>query len=312
LEQTATGAASQLPAGAAMILATETVMAAKGDKRFFETHLTPSSGRPQFELQHRGMSYDGLETRILRREKNGRIYPGDERHQVEPADDFLALQGYPRSQYRIKFPNGTSASCNIPELLRDSSFKVVGTKNIDERECLQLASATDRMSLAIELNFALLERELLDEPTGQLKCRYSFLGPFEILPHLWLAKTIKVESFHNGKFQSRSSIELQDHNVREVPESLFSFVFEPGTQIADLRHLPANPDGSRPIVAYTLPNSPRQLDDVIAAAIAEHSGTQLPGRRDWRWLLLLLMANVLLLVPLGTVVVLRRRKPRGH
>lgn len=241
--------------------------AIRGDKMYYDVTYTTASGRELLPRdRHRAMSYDGKETWILLGSDVARIHPGDERRQFDTPDDFLALQGYPKANYRILFEGG-EVSCDLVGSLTRGEYRPAGTKKVEEVPCLEAARPSDRVCFDPKRGYAILQREVFDVKTGQAVFRFLFRDLAEVKRGIWLAREIVCETFRGTQLQSRSRLKVLELDVGEAPDQQFQLQFEPGVAVMDLRHYPEDSDGATRGVVFLAPADPQDLDKVIAAAV---------------------------------------------
>jgi len=282
----------------------------KGDKRAYEIERTSVSGPPIPEEERRqAMSYDGEETRILLFPELGRIFPGDERRQFDAPDDFLALQGYPKSDFKVWLleEDLRSYSCDVAMLLGGGEYEPAGTREVDGVACIEAAGPLDRICFDPDRGYAILQREYLDRKASNVRRRDSLRDLEEVLGGLWLAREIVTECFDGGQPTHRNRLEVVHLEVEEVPDDVFSLDFERGTYIGDMRHFSRTPDGHVPIVRYRIPVEPEDLDAVVSAGVERVRQAELEADEgSWlRWALV--AGNIAVLVILGTILIVRSR-----
>ncbi len=289
-------------------IALTTEVAVKGEKRFFE--VTPSSSLPaELETQfHRAMSYNGEDTSILMMDGRGAIFPGDIQHEVEPADCYLSFNGYPRSNYRIKPRGRKGISCDIQHLLQSGNYEIAGRTTVDGISCITVASLTDRLFFSEEQAYALVARELIDSESGRIWLRLLLRDLTEVHPDMWLAQQITTEVYSNEVLQGSRVTQLEEYSVTDVPDSLFTMQFAPGTSVADIRHFPPTPEGNREIVAYDIPTSPDELDAIVAAAVEEKALRLKPPGAGPSRSTLLFGINLFLLTLLAFLIYIKKRR----
>jgi hypothetical protein len=130
-----------------------------------------------------------------------------------------------------------------------------------------------------------------------------------IQPGFWLARAIDKETYVDGQLEVRTHLTVSELEFDDVPDSLFSLEFEPGTGISDLRHFERRADGSLQIVSYTIPANPGDLDAIVAAAVAAENEYEKQANRGQmvRWWLL--AGNmVVVLIALGWLWARGRKK----
>jgi hypothetical protein len=282
--------------------------AIKGDMRFYDITLDDFQGSPMDgRTRRRAMSFDGEETRILLFAGHARVYPIDRREQFDAPDDFLALQGYPKSQYRIRF-NKKTFNCNLAEMLRRQDYELRGTEEINGKKCVKIVGPADRIFVDPERGYAIVRRELFDGQPGSVGTRYSFQDFIQAKAGLWLARKIVSEHFDGSQLVHRRTLKALELDLDEVPDSLFSLTFDPGTTITDVRHASRNDDGSWPIVNYRIPADPANLDKVVAGAAERLKRYDLEAKRGQSVRLILLAVNVVMIIVIGAVLVKRYMK----
>ena len=253
------------------------------------------------------MSFDGKETRILDFPEHANIWPGDEQRQFGAPDNFLALQGYPKSNFRV-FLGKAFAGCNFADLLKDPTYHLAGKEMVDGRRCVVVQGPSDRLVLDPARGYALIRRELApQDPKGQYT--FTFRDFDEVFPGFWLARAIDQEVSRPGEIV-RSHLTVTELRFNNVPDDLFSLKFEPGTTVEDVRHFKADPDGTIPFALYRIPAKPADLDAVVAAAVERHRAVDAAGEqgRMLRYVILLVNAVVVVLLAL---ILYRRRLQRA-
>lgn len=294
-----------------MLVNVDCRFAVKGAKRLYEVR-NSSAGSAKLTpgMNRDGMSFDGRETRILLRSDCGRIWSGDMRAQYDAPDQFLALQGYPKADYRFRIPKCSfEPPCDFAVLLRSTDYRADGHDDVAGATCLRVTSATDCLWLDPARQHALIKREVRDA-SGELRCRYSCDDFAELLPHLWLARRIVMELIDGGEVTVRSRMELVDVDVTEVPDALFTLRFEPGTRINDMNRMPKLASGVQPVVGYDMPARPEDLDRVASAAVdrnreAIEAAFHSRGRA-WRWGIL--VVNILIVFAICALLFRRWRR----
>ncbi len=282
--------------------------AIKDDMRFFDVKLRQIQGPPMEEYHlHRAMSYDGQETRILMMADHARIYPTDRREQFDPPDDFLALQGYPKSQYRIWF-NSEFVTCDLSKLLQEQDFEIQGSEEIGGTTCLKIAGLAQRIYVDPKRGFAMVRRELLDEDSGLVGVRYLFQDFSEVQTGIWLARKIITETFDGSRPMARTTLKVLEIEIEDVPDALFSLTIDSGTTISDLRHTRRSDDGAWEIVNYRIPANPADLDQVVAAAVKQQEQFGLAAKRGSSVRPVLLAVNLLAIIVICIVMFKRRAK----
>jgi hypothetical protein len=286
-----------------------------GQKTFIEIRKTQTSGAllPQSQVNqlHRAMSYDGKETRILLFAHHARIFPTDERKQFHPPVDFFALQGYPKSQFRI-WVNNRYASCDMASILRTEGYSVKGSTDINGIPCVRVDGPLDQIYLDKEHGFAIRQRVLLHSPSGRPAVRYAYEDLTEVQEGFWLGQRITVDKYETiegsptNTLKIRTLLEVKALNFERVPDSVFSLRFDPATSVEDARHFPKKADGSIPTIVYRTPAKPEDLDHIIAATVDRNRSYQMQAARERavRWGLILLNSIVVIIL---LVVVIRRR-----
>ena len=255
--------------------------AIKDEKRYYDIQLTPVSGPPlPKELTHRAMTYDGQETRILMSADNVRIFPGDERRQFDAPDDFLALQGYPKSDYRVRI-EATTVSCDMATLLSSGEYRPAGVKEVEGAACVQVVGVTDRICFDPGRGFAVLQREVLDRNSGNVRVRYAFRDLAEVQKGIWLAREIVSECFKGSRVKSRWQLRVAELKFEEVSDGMFSLKFEPGKVVEDMTHTARDAQGKWPVVMYKVPAKPEDLDKVVAAAVEAQPHLRVAGEPVW-------------------------------
>lgn len=282
--------------------------AIKGDKRFFDIRFERASGpAPPKDYLHRALSFDGGETRILMLSQHARIWPGDKRDQFDAPDDFLALQGYPKSEFRVRIGK-SSVSCDITALLQRQDYSVAGRQMVDATECIVVAGPSDRLFFDPARGFALLRRQVVDPENATVQTNYVFQKLEEVQPTCWLARTISEESVTDQGRGSSSQLTAVELDFVRVPDELFSLLFDPGISVEDVRHFAANADGTIPIVAYKIPAKPKDLDKVIALAVERRQVADVDATsvRTIRWVVVIV--NLVTIAALVAFVARRRLK----
>jgi len=280
--------------------------ARKGEFRFFdlrtEHHSVSSPNATQSGIAHTGMSYNGVETRILTYADHGRIFPGDEQRQFRPADEFLGYQGFPTNGFTdlIVEPKEIHVGCDIASLLNSGSYNFV-----DETPTglLVVSCPTDRMTFDKSRNFALVKRELFldDGPAVEPIRTYKFSEFFEFKPRVWLAKRIEVEA--NGQM---GTITAQDIRSTDIPDSLFTLNFPARSAIENFALGETNPNGSLSLVVYRIPTNPENLDEVIAQAVKRSETSAISASTGSSYRRIILVANVILIFVVIAYVASRR------
>jgi hypothetical protein len=284
--------------------------AVKGEKRSYDLKVHPVSGRPMSKRDlRRAMSYDGSETRILLGTDNGRIFPGDEQRQFDAPDEFLALQGYPKSPFRI-WAEDTPLSCDVAARIEKGEYRLAGVQQVTGVACTKLAAAHDEICIDPNRGWAIVQREVLDPRSGKPLSRYVFRDFGEVQPGVWLAREIMSESFVGTQLKSRRRLEVVELKVKDVPDDLFSLRFEPGVFVSDMRHTTKDAEGKWPIVNYAVPAKPEDLDAVVAAAVKRQRGDELKSAPISLQRGVLLIANALLVVLLLLVALKAGRRMR--
>ena len=286
---------------------TDCKAAIDGVRRFYDMRLILAFGIPRPDTSlHRALSFDGRETRILMNSEYARIYPGGDRQsEFDAPDDFLALQGYPKSNFRLRFGR-SEVPCNMTALLQSDDYKAQGTQVVDGTDCLVIASSSDRLFFDPSRSYALLRRELADSSDRDNRRTYDFKNFTEVSNGCWLAQMINEESWKGIARRSSSILVVDQLELSKVSDEVFSLSFEAGIVVADLRHFEGNPDGTIPFAIYTVPARPEDLDTVVAAAVERKRVTL--GAKGYgthiRWILV--VTNVVII--LGLLLVLVRRR----
>lgn len=130
------------------------------------------------------------------------------------------------------------------------------------------------------------------------------------MPDLWLGHRIVTEMHRGGELKTRSTLNVVDLEIDNVPDELFLYKFEPGVKISDMRHFAPNADGGTPVVGYRVPADPAEFETVAAKAVETQKRFNLADAQETgtiRWLLL--GSNVLVgMIIVAVVLHLRRRR----
>jgi hypothetical protein len=258
-------------------------------------------------------AFDG---KVLRRLHSGGRTADVESAEMVPKGATWFVQDYVRS-LGLRIPDGLESSSSrkqecLPDVFRLGPYSVEpALQLVNGFACVVVAwPGRDKLWLDPKVGFALRRRELLDPEGGSLMERWHNHDFVEGDRGIWLPKVCHVDrcgsrlapAAYRGKPLLRYVFTVTKLGLNNVPDSLFTLDFRPGTFVADANILPAK-EGEGDFVTYVIPADRSKLDEAVQEAIAQRA--QFQGRRWWTsafvW-----GTTIIVVACLGLLLVLRR------
>ncbi len=270
----------------------DTIAAFKGPKRFYDQRYSNNtSRRPVSEeaVDRMVAAFDGSTTRIFehkltpkgkKRNHEARVWPGDEIKQFSAADHFMSYHGLNKTSFSIWIDGSRFLPCDLLEEMNLPGCRVEPTAQaaVDGTSCVVLDLPHERVWLDPRLGLAIRQRDWKGEAGRPIATRVRFEDHSEVLPGIWLGRRIIQDYFADPSLKPGWTTRPYHTEVMtvakletSVPDETFRFEIPPTTYVNDMSRLPALPDGSRPVVAYAIPASPTNLDEVVREATNERS-----------------------------------------
>lgn len=309
-------------------LITEVQAAFKGPHRLYDQHYRLTSGKKTAlgGLRRTAVAYDGETTQLFKSWWDpkttadwARLTRGDTTDQFDARDEYMACHGLPKAYIRL-LGEPDPVPLDLAEFLLDDTYQVEpGARPAEDgTPCIVVKGGRDRIWFDPKLGFALRQREWkhLEYPWPARRLRFA--DHSEVTRGLWLAKTVYLDFFcdpskHSlpaGKPYKTGVLKVTELKVETLPDSLFQIHLEPGTWIEDATRFQRQADGSLPIVNYSIPVQPADLDGIIQEATEQRRLAEDASARRTRLMRGILVANVTLLLAAGAFILYRRRKSR--
>lgn len=301
----------------------------KGAKRLYDQRYRLASGKQDFMggLNRTALAYDGQTTQWYRGFWNpqamkgnwARLTSGDTTNQFAADDEYMAWQGLPKSYFRILGEPGSEA-IDLAEFLRDDVFQVDPNLQsaADGIPCVLVKGGQESLWFDPKRAFVLRQRAWRHSEQPWLALRLRFADHVECTPGVWLAKTMYADVFCDpteypvlsGRPYKTGVLRVTELKVGSIPDSLFRLQLEPGVWVEDASRLPTIPSEGIPLVNYTIPSNPSDLDQIIQQATeARAEADRLDARRAafTKWVAI---GNVVVVCTLVAIWLYRHYKDR--
>jgi hypothetical protein len=211
--------------------------------------------------------------------------------------DYLELAGRevpnPFGQPERAVAQGTPRFGILGRELLNSGYQVLeASEAVDSKACVLLTnSVSDAVWCDPQMNYAIRKRDVRLTDIGHFVIHNSDF--FQVARQIWLPRRCILEqcapdgapSALRGKSLARLVYTLESASTGEIPDSLFTLAFKPGTLVIDSDG-PIRA-GSSGTVTYIAPASESELEETVARAIET-------AARARRWETILLCAKIAL------------------
>lgn len=279
-------------------LRTSTQIARSRGMVYCDTLFTyPDPTELERQYSHLAMSYNLSETRILNSVDHGRVFPGDERVQFRPSEDFLGLQGYPTNDFCL-FADKQKVTCNILDWADASEFTIA--ENTSDRLVLQ--GRHDRLVFDPNKDFSLLERRHFTDNQEEPILAYSLSDFAQYAGGMWLPRHVQIEAWSSGKPEWRCQTHLTEVSFDSIPEDLFVLKFPKLASIEDARYGRQKPDGKKGIIVYRIPTDQKDLEKVVSDSIQRSEARSVVHAKGLSVRTGLLYINIGALIVMGLIM----------
>jgi hypothetical protein len=307
----------------------EAASAFKGANRFYEfvCRSRPGVTLPAQHPCRVNMAFDGEKTVVyMEYDRPTKSWPnrasinlGDHVNEAPVSDLYLAVVGLPKIPFNI-LNEAEPAPLDL-SILRDETYRVEPTLQPaeDGTPCVLVVGGRDRIWLDPKLNLAVRQREWSTPDRTRPQFRVRAADHQQLIPGTWLPRTIYQDYFceaPNANVPVDRPYKVGVARVSELsagplPDKMFRLELKPGTYVQDMTHFPTNAAGRTPIVRYTVPTDPSELNMVIENAVStwnERTEATNQRRSIVRWII---YANIAIVVVCICSYLLYRRAKRN-
>jgi hypothetical protein len=304
----------------------------KDSKLLYDQRYRFSSAKPpplpDGFMKRTAVAYDGQTTQLYKEwwnEKPGqdkwvRLTSGNTTNQFGARDEYMACHGLPRVSFNMLSDESEKVPIDLTKLLGEGAYQI--DPNIqsaaDGTPCIVVKGGRDRIWFDPKLNLAIRQREWQHTKSPGPVLRVRLADYVEFAPKTWLAKTVYMDFFCDpdkypmqaGRPYKTGVLRVTELKVGSVPDSLFRLKLEPGMDIEDATRFSRTPDGTLPIVNYTIPANPADLANIIQEATEARAQVEYTLARQARFRRWFLVGNVVVVCVLVALWLYRHYKDR--